>query len=192
MPRRTKSVPKYRHHKASGQAVVTLNGRDIYLGPFQSEQSKDAYDRLISEWLANNRRVCTEPSIGWSNGARGDEFTVNELFLAYWNFVQGYYVKNGQPSGEVEPIRQAMNPLTRLMNSSASVVMWRTCRFTSVLSSGCACTGQPKNLHVRAGHNPFAFPQAVIGRAASSTRRRLDARLELGRRRGRLNLLQVQ
>jgi hypothetical protein len=27
------SFPKYRKHKASGQAVVTLAGRDHYLGP---------------------------------------------------------------------------------------------------------------------------------------------------------------
>ncbi len=29
MPRLTVRVPKYSLHKASGQAVVTLNGRDI-------------------------------------------------------------------------------------------------------------------------------------------------------------------
>ena len=33
MPRLVRTLPKYRKHKASGQAVVTLNGRDHYLGP---------------------------------------------------------------------------------------------------------------------------------------------------------------
>ena len=28
--------PKYRRHKAKGPAVVTLNGRDIYLGKYAS------------------------------------------------------------------------------------------------------------------------------------------------------------
>ena len=32
--------PKYRKHRASGQAVVTLNGRDIYLGPHGTKASK--------------------------------------------------------------------------------------------------------------------------------------------------------
>ena len=34
MPKLSKNkLPAYRHHKARGLAVVTLNGRSIYLGP---------------------------------------------------------------------------------------------------------------------------------------------------------------
>lgn len=33
MPHLTKSTPKYRKHRASGQAIVTLNGEVFYLGP---------------------------------------------------------------------------------------------------------------------------------------------------------------
>ncbi len=33
MPILKNAVPKYRKHRATGQAVVTLNGRDFYLGP---------------------------------------------------------------------------------------------------------------------------------------------------------------
>ncbi len=29
-------VPSYRRHKPSGQAVVTLNGKDIYLGKWNT------------------------------------------------------------------------------------------------------------------------------------------------------------
>jgi hypothetical protein len=29
MPRLSQSLPKYRRHKASGQAIVTLNGIDL-------------------------------------------------------------------------------------------------------------------------------------------------------------------
>ena len=32
MPRMSSSVPKYRKHRASGQAVVTIGSRDFYLG----------------------------------------------------------------------------------------------------------------------------------------------------------------
>ena len=56
MPKkRTKEIPSYRHHEARGLAVVTLDGRDIYLGPYGSAESKAAYDRTIAEWLANGR-----------------------------------------------------------------------------------------------------------------------------------------
>jgi hypothetical protein len=55
MPRRP-ITPSYRLHKPSGQAVVTLNYQDKYLGPHGSPESRAAYDRLIAEWLANGRR----------------------------------------------------------------------------------------------------------------------------------------
>ncbi|MCA9231188.1 MAG: hypothetical protein KDA57_11075 [Planctomycetales bacterium] len=47
MPRLSNSVPKYRKHRASGQAVLTLNGRDYYLGPHGTKASRREYDRLI-------------------------------------------------------------------------------------------------------------------------------------------------
>ncbi len=40
MPRLTISIPKYRLHRASGQAVVTLNGRDFYLGKYNSQKQQ--------------------------------------------------------------------------------------------------------------------------------------------------------
>ena len=51
MPRFTRSVPAYRKHHASGQAVVTLGFRDFCLGPFVTKVSRDKYDRLVGEWL---------------------------------------------------------------------------------------------------------------------------------------------
>ena len=42
-------VPTYRLHKPSGKAVVTLCGRDFYLGPWNSPDSRLEYDRLVAE-----------------------------------------------------------------------------------------------------------------------------------------------
>jgi hypothetical protein len=42
-------TPSYRLHKPSGQAVVTLDSRDFYLGKYGSPESRAEYDRLISE-----------------------------------------------------------------------------------------------------------------------------------------------
>ena len=53
----SKSLPKYAKHKASGQAVVRLSGKDFYLGPHGTKASKLEYDRLIGEWLANGRQL---------------------------------------------------------------------------------------------------------------------------------------
>ncbi|HEU5117937.1 MAG TPA: hypothetical protein VFT74_15020, partial [Isosphaeraceae bacterium] len=59
MPARTPRTPSYRLHKPSGQAVVTLGGRDYYLGLYGSSESRTEYDRRLAEWLANGRRAAT-------------------------------------------------------------------------------------------------------------------------------------
>ncbi|MCR9293430.1 MAG: hypothetical protein NXI32_11970 [bacterium] len=39
MPRLSHAVSKYRKHRASGQAIVTLAGKDHYLGPHGTKAS---------------------------------------------------------------------------------------------------------------------------------------------------------
>jgi len=46
----SKRVPSYRLHKPSGKAVVTINGKDYYLGVHNSKESKLAYARIIGEY----------------------------------------------------------------------------------------------------------------------------------------------
>jgi hypothetical protein len=88
MPRLTESLPKYRKHRASGQAVVTLNGKDHYLGPHGTKASRQEYDRLVGEWAQNGRRL---PASGTQC------ITVLELIAAYWRFAKSFYVKDGHP-----------------------------------------------------------------------------------------------
>lgn len=103
MPRLTISVPKYRLHRASGQAVVTLNGRDFYLGKYNSQESKTAYNRLIAEWQMNGRQ---HPA-----SRRSNSLTIDELILAYLEHVNSYYVKNNQPTTTQQHIRDALRLL---------------------------------------------------------------------------------
>ena len=50
MPRRPKgSRPTLQHHKPTGRACVTINGRDHWLGKWGSPESRLAYDRMIAE-----------------------------------------------------------------------------------------------------------------------------------------------
>ena len=57
MPQLKNRVPSYRLHKASGQAVVTLNGRDFYLGRYNSPESRTEYRVTLNEWLATARLI---------------------------------------------------------------------------------------------------------------------------------------
>jgi hypothetical protein len=99
MPRIGTSVPRYRKHKASGQAVVTLSGQDFYLGPHGTQVSLKEYDRQISEWLARDRRP--------SSPAVEEGYTVVELIADYKRHATKYYRKNGRVTNEVTAILSA-------------------------------------------------------------------------------------
>lgn len=48
-------TPSYRLHKPTGQAVVTLGGKDLYLGKHGTPESREKYDQLIVEWITRGR-----------------------------------------------------------------------------------------------------------------------------------------
>src|SRR5215216_3908746 len=110
-PRRRRP-PSYRHHKATGQAVVTLNGKDFYLGVHGTPASKQKYDRLIAEWYANGRQVMPKA------GSAGS-LTVNEVVAGFWLHAEAYYrAPDGQPTGELDNYRLALLPLVKLYGST--------------------------------------------------------------------------
>jgi len=105
MPRLTHQTPKYRKHRASGQAIVELNGHRHYLGPHGTKASKLEYDRLLGEWLQNGRDPL---HIGAS------EITVVELSSRYLKFARKYYCKDGKPTREAENIAIVLRNLCKL------------------------------------------------------------------------------
>jgi integrase len=84
-------IPKYRRH-SSGQARVTLNGKDHLLGPYNSAQSKEAYRRLIAEWASGQGEFAPKD--------KAEPLCVNELILAYWQFAKNYYGFDGKRGDE--------------------------------------------------------------------------------------------
>jgi len=108
VPRLKNSTPKYRLHKATGQAIVTLDGQDFYLGPYGSRPSRREYERLIGEWLQNGRSLPTDPHA----------VTIAELINAYRKHAEAYYVKNGQSTGTAENMRPVMRLLRGLYGDS--------------------------------------------------------------------------
>jgi hypothetical protein len=103
VPRLVNKNPSYRLHKASGQAIVTLNGEDVYLGTFGSKQSRREYDRFIGEWLANGRQRA-----GLDANCR-----VADVIKAYWDFAGEYYPIE-QDRGELHCIKGALGILRRI------------------------------------------------------------------------------
>jgi integrase len=109
MPRKPRKVPSYRLHKPTGQAVVRLDGRDHYLGKFNSPESHERYHRLIAEWLTSGRR---QPGPQPSTPL---DLSVNEVLLAFWHHAERHYRRaDGTPSDELANYRDALRPVKRL------------------------------------------------------------------------------
>lgn len=117
MPRGLRKIPSYRHQKSRNLAVVTLDGRDVYLGKFDSPESRQEYDRVIQEWLAQGRRLPAPAGPGTA-GQGGATLTVSELIARYWSFAETYYVQDGRPARELDGIKIALRPLRRLYGAT--------------------------------------------------------------------------
>jgi integrase len=94
-------VPTYRRHKPTGQARVTLGGKDFYLGKYGTRESRDAYQRLIGEYIAGQGRA---PGTG--------RMTLVELCAAYKKFAKSYYIgRDGKPSDWYAFIKDVLQKL---------------------------------------------------------------------------------
>ena len=107
MPRSANSLPKYRKH-SSGQARVTINGRDYLLGPWNTKASHHEYDRVIAEYLSGGR----SPSFGLEPGG----YTVAMLVRDYIAYSRSYYGED--VSSDLHRIKPALKPLIHLYRDS--------------------------------------------------------------------------
>lgn len=129
MPRLYHQPPKYRLHKSSKQAVMSLGGQRIYLGPYGSPQSYRKYQELLQQWTQQRDQEPprTSRAAEESNPAvarvtaeslrdkrlAGSPITINELVLVYRRFTKEYYRKNGRITREVGIIDDAIRILRK-------------------------------------------------------------------------------
>ncbi|MEM9703856.1 MAG: tyrosine-type recombinase/integrase [Planctomycetota bacterium] len=105
-PKRTRT-PKLCHHKASGQARVRLDGRDLYLGKFGTPEAEAAYHAVLAEWRATGETPAKPPR-GTLRGR--DSRTVSELILAFWKWAVERYPDRepGRMHGELVGYKSAL------------------------------------------------------------------------------------
>jgi integrase len=124
-------VPRYRLHKPSGQAIVSLNGRDIYLGKYRGAESREAYRRKIGEWIQH----------GGQTRAPQLTATVTELVVAYVEFAERYYCKDGQPTDEVRMIKTALKIVRSLYGRTPAAefgpLALKACRDAMIANDWC-------------------------------------------------------
>ena len=114
MPR-VPTVPSFRLHKPSGQAVVTIRQsdgvrRDVYLGEYNTPRSRQEYARIVAE-LAVNPGSPAPPS------ERGPDtnLTMNQLLVAYLHHAGNHYRgPDGTSTGETERIKVALRHVREL------------------------------------------------------------------------------
>jgi integrase len=124
MPRKP-GTPSLRRHKRLKQGVVTLNGKDIWLGVWRDDQEeppaavRTRYHQEIAEWEARGRL----PALVKANTTKEDDagVTVAELILAFMRHAEGYYRQpDGKPTNEVSEFVMSLRPLNHLYGATAA------------------------------------------------------------------------
>lgn len=114
-------LPSYRRH-SSGQARVSIAGKDYMLGAYGSKLSKEKYNRLIAEYAASGRSK--------SFGTKPAELSIVELLAAYKAHAKEAYGVSKR--GEYYAFLLAMRPLKRLYGSTNAaefgVNQWKAVR----------------------------------------------------------------
>ena len=77
--------PGYVLHKASGQAVIRIKGKDYYLGRYGSPESKEKYHRLVAESM-----VCK------NFGVEKNGISVAEAVVKFLEHAQEYYANGNE------------------------------------------------------------------------------------------------
>ena len=104
---RRSSVPAYTHHRSSGQARVRLDGRDVYLGPYGSTESRERYARIIAERAVEPVSDSKSASIAVAD----PDMTVGELVLRFYLHAKISY---GERNKETYGLRDALRPVNEL------------------------------------------------------------------------------
>jgi hypothetical protein len=108
-------IPAYGLHKPSGLARVVIHGKQIYLGKYDSPESRKQYAELITEHLNNTISGQTTPI----QQGTVPNLSINELLVRYLRFANGYYTRDGVPTEEVRNLKDAMVPLRALYGFTA-------------------------------------------------------------------------
>src|SRR5262245_27801357 len=112
---RPRSIPSYRKHRQSGQAIVTLTDhltgrrKDVLLGKYHSAESRKEYARVLAEWEANGRRMADAAAMAAS------DLSIAELLLTFVEHAKEHYRRaDGSHTSEVQNYAYAARQLTQL------------------------------------------------------------------------------
>lgn len=97
-------IPKMQRQKSSNLAKVRLRQpegsiKDVYLGPWGSDEAQQRYDELIACFLVSSRNLDSVT------------VTIHRFCIVYLEHAATYYGKNRKITSEVSTIRAALREL---------------------------------------------------------------------------------
>lgn len=95
-------IPSYRLHKSTGLAVVTLLGRDYYLGRHGTDESRQRYDRLIARYLQTR----STPAPARRSGV--EDLSVAQVLLAFLRHATERYRKGNRATSQLDRVKRAV------------------------------------------------------------------------------------
>jgi integrase len=114
MPTQRQSSPAYRHYKPKNLAVVRIDGRDFYLGKYDSPESWRRYHQLLADRAAERMISANLSQSALASSPALATLCVKELCLGYLCFAERYYCKDGKVTSEVDCIRHTLRRLIKL------------------------------------------------------------------------------
>lgn len=81
MPRPKSAIPPYRHHKSTGRAVVYVNRKSVFLGKYDSPESRQKYAEIISQITSGD--LTAGMSSGMSTAEKPAKRSVSSLCLRF-------------------------------------------------------------------------------------------------------------
>ena len=128
MPRQ--NIPSYRLHKPTGQAIVSLRGKIFYLGKWKSKASREEYQRLIADYLANDCKLPPTRS--------NSDLIIESAVVQFLEYAETVYVKNGKVTTTFSNYRESLahvvrwygqNPVSEFGPLSLQFMMRSFCSF---------------------------------------------------------------
>ncbi len=153
MPAKKAFVPKYCLRKPSGRAYVRIKGKVVYLGVYDSPESKQEYGRLIAE-------LAVQPAGSSDTPRQASGITVVEVIAAYVEYADGYYRKDGKPSGHMPGLRAAMRILHELYGG-IEAVEFGPLSLRAIQNAMVEQGGSRKYINQHCGHIKRMFKWAV-------------------------------
>ena len=108
MPR-SRTRPTYQRHAGTGQARTHIDGKDYYLGPFDSPESHRKFAELVARWAADSE-------------FGSYRIRIDDLAILYVEHADAYYRKpDGTPTGESSNVRDSLRPLIQHFGTQLAV-----------------------------------------------------------------------